>query len=162
MRKPAYKTTEFWFTLVSFIISGLFIVGVISEPETKDELIDVFTHVTESVILLGGQAVILYRYINKRKEEKIEYEKTKQKEADLISKDLEDYVGVDKTYTTININTANIGQLIQLPHIGPVTAKNIIEYRNTYGLFTKIKDITSVNGIGPSIYKDIKKYITVS
>lgn len=161
MRKPSYQTSEFWFTLVSFIMSGLFLFGVISEPETKDQLTDVFTHVTESVILLGGQALVLSRYIKKRKEEKIEYEKTKQKEADIISKELEEYVGIDKTYQKININTAPLTELIQLPHIGPITANRIIDYRNENGLFKKTKDITFVSGIGESVYKDIRKYITV-
>lgn len=161
MRKPSYQTSEFWFTLVSFIMSGLFLFGVISEPETKDQLTDVFTHVTESVILLGGQALVLSRYIKKRKEEKIEYEKTKQKEVDIISKELEEYVGIDKTYHKININTATLTELIQLPHIGPITANKIIDYRNANGQFEKIKDITSVSGVGESVYKDIRKYITI-
>ena len=42
MRKPGYKTSEFWFTLVSFIFSGLFLFGVIDNPDTKDDLTDVY------------------------------------------------------------------------------------------------------------------------
>lgn len=160
MRKASYKTSEFWFTLVSFIMSGLFLFGVISEPETKDELTDVFTHVTESVILLGGQAMVLSRYIRKRKEEKIEYEKTKQKESDLIRKELEDYVGIDKRNKKININTAPLGELIRLPHIGPYLGQCIIDYRENEE-FQKVSDIKKVNGIGDTTYQDIKNYITI-
>lgn len=158
--KPGYRTTEFWFTLVSFIFSGLFLFGVITEPDTKDELISVVTHAVESVILIGGQCVVLSKYIKKRKEEHIEYEKTKQKEADLFSKELEDYVGVDKTHKHININTASVGELIQLPHIGPGIAQKIIEYRNN-NKFKNIKDIKYINGIGNAIYKEIRNYIIV-
>ena len=161
MRKPSYKTSEFWFTLVSFIISGLFLFGVIQEPDTKDELTDIFTHVTESVILLGGQAIVLSRYIRKRKEEKIEYEKTKQKEQDNLKKELEDYVGVDKKLEVININKAGIGELIQLPHIGPAIAQKIIEYRIENGKFKEPEDLIKVNGVGIIIFEDIKKYIIV-
>lgn len=161
MRKPSYKTSEFWFTVVSFVFSGLFLLGVIKEPDTKDDLIDTFTHVTESVILLGGQAVVLARYIRKRKEEKIEYERTKQKEQDNIRKELEDYVGVDKTHSKININSASMGELIQLPHIGPVIAKKIIQYREQYGDFTHPIDLMKINGIGESVFKDIDKYIEI-
>lgn len=160
MRKPSYKTSEFWFTLVSFIMSGLFLFGVIKEPDTKDELTDIFTHVTESVILLGGQALVLSRYIRKRKEEKIEEEKTKQKEADLTRKELEDYVGVDKKHTLININTATLPELIQLPHIGTVLADKIIEYRKN-NTFNDITEISNVKGIGDYIFIDIKNHITI-
>lgn len=161
MRKPPYKTTEFWFTLVSFVFSGLFLLGVIDEPDTRDNLTDVFTHVTESIVLLGGQAIVLSRYIRKRKEEKIEYERTRQKEQDNIRKELEDYVGVDKSYGKININTATLGELIQLPHIGPITAQAIIEYRHNEGRFKQIEEIVNVNGVGESIFNSIKQYIII-
>ena len=161
MRKPGYKTTEFWFTLVSFIFSGLFLFGVIDEPDTRDNLTDIFTHVTESVILLGGQAIVLARYIRKRKEEKIEYEKTKQKEAELIGEELEKYIGIDKTHKQININTATIGELIQLPHIGPSLAQKIIDYRNNKQGFRDTIELIEVSGIGYTTYQDIKQYIIV-
>lgn len=160
MRKPGYKTSEFWFTLVSFIMSGLFLVGVIGEPETKDQLTDVFTHVTESVILLGGQAMVLSRYIRKRKEEKIEYEKSKQQEQENLRKELEEYVGVDKKIEHVNINNASLGELIQLPHIGPSIAQKIIEYRIEQK-FSNIQELKRVNGIGELIFNDIQKYLVI-
>lgn len=160
MRKPGYKTSEFWFTLVSFIMSGLFLVGVIGEPETKDQLTDVFTHVTESVILLGGQAMVLSRYIRKRKEEKIEYEKSKQQEQENLRKELEEYVGVDKKIEHVNINNASLGELIQLPHIGPSIAQKIIEYRIEQK-FSHIQELKRVNGIGDLIFNDIQKYVVI-
>lgn len=152
--KKNYQTSEFWFTLVSFIISGLFLAGIITDPDQKDELTSVITHAVESIILIGGQAVILYRYINSRKTQKIEYERGKQKE-------LEDYVGVDKVYEIININTAGIGELIQLPHIGPSTADKIIEYRKKNGKFVHTKELMRISGIGESTYLDIEEYITI-
>lgn len=161
MRTPSYKTTEFWFTLVSFVISGLFVFGVISEPDTKDDLINTGTHVVESIILVGGQIAVLGRYIAKRKEEKLEYERTKQKEADIIKKELEEYVGVDKKHDKININTARIGELIQLPYIGPSIAAKIIEYRIDHGDYKEIEQIKKVSGIGDSIFENIKPYIVL-
>jgi hypothetical protein len=64
--KPGYKTSEFWFTLVSFLFSGLYLVGIIGDPSQKEELIRDVTHGVESIILIGGQCLILYRYIKGR------------------------------------------------------------------------------------------------
>lgn len=68
--KPGYRTSEFWFTLVSFIFSGLYLVGVLKENEQKEELIEIVSHAVESTILIGGQALILYKYIKGRSEVK--------------------------------------------------------------------------------------------
>lgn len=70
MIKPGYKTSEFWFTFVSFIFSGLYLVGVLKENEQKEELIQIVSHAVESTILISGQALILYRYIKGRNEVK--------------------------------------------------------------------------------------------
>lgn len=66
--KPGWKTSEFYFTLVSFIFSGLFLLGVIGDNDQKEELIRDVSHGVESAILIAGQAMILYKYINSRKE----------------------------------------------------------------------------------------------
>ena len=155
--RQSYKTSEFWFTLVSFIISGLYLIGVIRDHDAKEELVSVVTHAVESCILVGGQFVLLYRYINTRNEQKIEQEKTKQQ--DSAEQELEEYIGVDAE-TIININEADVLELIRLPNIGPVTAKKIIKYRKTHGKFKTPKELMSIDGIGESKYKDIKKYIS--
>lgn len=67
MIKPGYKTSEFWFTLVSFIFSGLFLIGVIGDNGQKEELIRDVSHGVESMILIGGQVLILWNYISSRK-----------------------------------------------------------------------------------------------
>jgi hypothetical protein len=72
MIKPGYRTSEFWFTLVSFIFSGLYLTGIINDNANKEELISVVSHAVESCILIGGQFVILYKYINSRKNIKTE------------------------------------------------------------------------------------------
>lgn len=68
MLKPGYRTSEFWFTMVSFIFSGLFLLGVIGENAHKEELISNVSHAVESSILIGGQLLILWKYINSRKD----------------------------------------------------------------------------------------------
>jgi hypothetical protein len=64
--KPGYKSSEFWFTVVSFVFSGLFLLGAIGDPSYKDELIRDVSHAVESTILIGGQLLILYRYVKGR------------------------------------------------------------------------------------------------
>lgn len=68
MVKPGYRTSEFWFTVVSFIFSGLYLIGLIGDNSQKEDLIRDVSHGVESVILIGGQLAILYKYINSRKE----------------------------------------------------------------------------------------------
>lgn len=68
--KAGYKTSEFWFTLVSFIFSGLYLTGLLKENDQKEELITIVSHAVESIILIGGQVWILAKYIKGRTEVK--------------------------------------------------------------------------------------------
>jgi competence ComEA-like helix-hairpin-helix protein len=61
----------------------------------------------------------------------------------------------------ININTATIELLCQLPGIGPKTAERIIEYRKYQGRFHSIEEIMNVRGIGPKKFEQIRHLITV-
>jgi competence ComEA-like helix-hairpin-helix protein len=161
MIKPGYRTTEFWFTLVSFIFSGLFLLGIIPEHDTKEDLIRDISHGVESIILISAQLAIFYRYISSRQANKAEYEKTKQLEEENNIKEIEDFVGIDRDFKNININTATLGELIQLPHIGTVLARSIIDYRSNVGFFENTEDILKINGIGINTYHDIKNHINV-
>jgi comEA protein len=61
----------------------------------------------------------------------------------------------------ININTANVEELTALPGIGPAIAARIVEYREEFGPFETIEDITKVRGIGQARFEAIKDMITV-
>ncbi len=61
----------------------------------------------------------------------------------------------------ININTATQAELESLPGIGPVTAQEIIAYREAHGPFTSIEQIMDVEGIGPKTFEEIQDLITV-
>ena len=61
----------------------------------------------------------------------------------------------------IDINTADQSELESLPEIGPVTAQEIIIYRENNGAFTSIEEIENVPGIGPKTFEKIKELITV-
>lgn len=68
----------------------------------------------------------------------------------------------DPTAYLININTADIETLAELPYIGNVIAQRIVDYREANGDFESIEDIKNVSGIGDSIYNEIYRFITVS
>jgi len=61
----------------------------------------------------------------------------------------------------VNINTANIYELEELPGIGEVLAQKIIDYRNAHGKFERIEDIMNVDGIGETRFDEIRNYIAV-
>ena len=62
----------------------------------------------------------------------------------------------------ININTADASQLTTLPGIGPVRAQNIINYRETQGLFTSIEQLTNVPQIGAGTLNNVRDFVTVN
>jgi len=68
--KAGYKTSEFWFTMVSFVFSGLYLMGIIGDFSQKEELISNISHGVESTILIGGQLLVLYRYVKGRSDVK--------------------------------------------------------------------------------------------
>ena len=60
----------------------------------------------------------------------------------------------------ININTASIEELTNLPGIGESRAKDIIKYREENGNFKNIEDLKKVSGIGENTFDNIKENIT--
>ena len=62
---------------------------------------------------------------------------------------------------SININTAQRGELERLPGIGPVLAERIIFYRQTAGGFKAIEEIRNVKGIGDRKFEKIKDMIVI-
>lgn len=63
--------------------------------------------------------------------------------------------------TLININTAGIEDLTKLPGIGEKKAQRIIEYREANERFYDISEIKNIQGIGDTIYEDIRNMITI-
>lgn len=61
----------------------------------------------------------------------------------------------------ININTADISELTELPGIGETKAEAIVEYRKKAGGFDKAEDILNVNGIGDNTYEKIIHLICI-
>lgn len=61
----------------------------------------------------------------------------------------------------VDINQATVEDFIQLPQIGEVIAKRIIEYRQQNGEFKQLGELLKVKGIGPKKFEAIKPFIYI-
>lgn len=61
----------------------------------------------------------------------------------------------------INLNTATMEQLDELPGVGPVTAKAIVDWRTKNGRFSTVEDLLDVKGIGQATLEDLRDLVTV-
>lgn len=63
--------------------------------------------------------------------------------------------------TLVDLNTADLVALDDLPGIGPVTAESIIAWRDENGPFRSVDDLLDVKGIGEATLADLRDRVTV-
>lgn len=61
----------------------------------------------------------------------------------------------------VNLNTATLEELQQVPGIGPATAEKILQMRKSYGRFKNVDDLLAIRGLGPKRLEKMRKYLTV-
>ncbi|MFA5775303.1 MAG: helix-hairpin-helix domain-containing protein [Ilumatobacteraceae bacterium] len=61
----------------------------------------------------------------------------------------------------IDINLATEQQLIDLPGVGPATARAIVAYRLLHGPFASVDDLLNVRGIGPAKLEQLLDLVRV-
>lgn len=61
----------------------------------------------------------------------------------------------------VNINTADAGELSELPGLSAKQAQSIVDYRTEHGSFTSVEELVNVKGIGKSTLDKLRIYITI-
>ncbi len=67
----------------------------------------------------------------------------------------------DRIYRKVDLNTASVEELVDIPYIGEYTASNIVCYRRDHGPFSSIEQIKNVKGIRDKNYERFYKYLSV-
>jgi len=59
----------------------------------------------------------------------------------------------------VHLNTATLAELDALPGVGPVTAANILAYRDDHGPFRSVDELDAVTGIGPARLEQLRELV---
>lgn len=59
----------------------------------------------------------------------------------------------------VNLNTASVTELMQLPRIGQKTAERIVAFRKQHGGFQRTEELMNVKGIGEKGFARLKPYL---
>lgn len=61
----------------------------------------------------------------------------------------------------VDLNTATVEQLEQLPGIGPTTAQAIVRFREKSGPFQRVEDLLAIRRISKARLEKLRPYVTV-
>lgn len=67
----------------------------------------------------------------------------------------------EETGAPVDLNSADLDALVQLPGVGPVTAANIIDYRARSGGFRSVDQLLEVRGIGAKKLEILRDYVII-
>ncbi len=59
----------------------------------------------------------------------------------------------------VNINTADLDELMTLPRIGPAIGQRIIDFRSEHGKFNTLEELMNVKGIGTKTFETLRPLI---
>ncbi|WP_422660292.1 ComEA family DNA-binding protein [Paenibacillus sp. EC2-1] len=84
-----------------------------------------------------------------------------EKNENVKEKEQEEILSNTDTSGKININTADLAALMDLPGIGEKKAQAIIDYRSKNGPFPSVSSLMDVKGIGPKMLEKMKPYVAL-
>ena len=144
-----------------FVIT-IFIVGLVYRAVSQNSEVSVyknFDYSTQDAEFLNSGRDSVLNNIEKSDNKKVDYKQ------EVLDFNTQGFYKVKKKILpiekSININSAEIEDLVKLPGIGPKTANNIVEYRKIIKEFKNIYDLLQVKGIGNSRLNKIKNYIFI-
>ena len=126
----------------------------------KNRILRAFSFVPAYIVVLWLTAFVCIQITGQydRREEKAVIEEQAvemEAEADDVALGRTDEKG------RIDINTANEKMLEQLPGIGPVKAKKIVEIRKLMGGFRTVDDLMNIDGIGEKNIEKLRELVVV-
>jgi len=62
----------------------------------------------------------------------------------------------------LDLNTASLEELQQLPGVGPGIAKAIVEFREKSGPFRRVEDLLAIRGLTKERVEKIRPYVVIS
>jgi competence protein ComEA len=62
----------------------------------------------------------------------------------------------------VDLNRATAADFDQLPGVGPVLARRMVDYRKSVGRFHAVEDLRAVKGIGKKKLERLKPFVTVA
>lgn len=67
----------------------------------------------------------------------------------------------DSAAGVLDLNTATVEQLQDLPGVGPVLAQRIVDWRTEHGRFSSVDELREVSGIGDRKFADLRSKVRV-
>lgn len=61
----------------------------------------------------------------------------------------------------VDVNHAEVAELVELPGVGQAIAERIVEYRKQNGPFQSVDDLREVTGIGPKTLDALRPHVRV-
>lgn len=61
----------------------------------------------------------------------------------------------------VQLNLADVDDLMRLPGIGPVIARQIVDYRTRHGPFAVVEDLLDVPGVGEGKLASLRDAVTI-
>lgn len=62
----------------------------------------------------------------------------------------------------VNLNTATVTELMQLPRVGQKTAERILAFRKLHGGFQRPEELMNVKGIGEKSFAKLKPFLATN
>ena len=61
----------------------------------------------------------------------------------------------------VNINSASIDEIAQIPGVGQTTARSIVDFRDKHGKFRTLDDLARVQQLKPEHVNVLRKYVRI-